>query len=209
MQSESIKNLAAALIAVQMELPPVTKDRENPYFHSKYVGLDTVMPAALKVLTAHGLGVVQSVGGDGNGGTTLTTMLLHESGEWLSDTQPLLLVKPDPQGQGSAITYGRRYAIMAMLGLVADDDDDGAAASPPVDRRQEYNEYHEQNAAPRQSAPIQGNFKGPKLMASKFGGKCFSCGGNFPAGQDIFYDGTRKVAYHVECFEVPPPEPED
>ena len=128
--SPSIKLLAAALIAAQTELPTVTKEKENPFFKSKYVGLDTVLPPALKVLTDHGLGLVQSVGQDSQGGTTLTTMLLHESGEWLSDTQPLLLVKTDQQGQGSAITYARRYGLMAMLGLVGEDDDDGNAASP-------------------------------------------------------------------------------
>ena len=127
--SPSVKELTGALIAVQRELPTLPKDKENPFFKSKYAGLETVLPAALKVLTDHKLGLVQSVGQDSKGGTTLTTILLHESGEWISDTQPLLLTKSDPQSQGSAITYGRRYALMAMLGLVADDDDDGHAAS--------------------------------------------------------------------------------
>jgi hypothetical protein len=134
--SLSVKALTGALIAVQTELPTLTKGKLNPFFKSKYAGLETVLPAALKVLTSHGLALVQTVGGDGQGGTTLTTILLHESGEWISDTQPLLLVKVDPQSQGSAITYGRRYALMAMLGLVAEDDDDGQAASRQVEPRQ-------------------------------------------------------------------------
>jgi len=129
--SPTIQKLATALIATQAALPTVPKDKENPFFHSKYAGLETVMPLALAVLTEHGLGLVQSVGHDANGATTLTTILMHESGEWIGDTQPLLLAKADPQGQGSAITYARRYAVMAMLGLVAEADDDGNAASRP------------------------------------------------------------------------------
>src|SRR3990167_1618070 len=123
--SPSIQNLAVALVAAQTDLPKLAKDKENPFFHSKYAGLDTVLPAALKVLSAHGIALLQSVGQDGHGGSTLTTMLMHQSGEWVRDTQPLLLVKNDPQGQGSAITYARRYAVMSMLGLVAEEDDDG------------------------------------------------------------------------------------
>ena len=140
--SPSIQNLAVALVAAQTDLPKLAKDKENPFFHSKYAGLDTVLPAALKVLSAHGIALLQSVGQDGHGGSTLTTMLMHQSGEWVRDTQPLLLVKNDPQGQGSAITYARRYAVMSMLGLVAEEDDDGNAASRP-------------RAAPRPQPPVR------------------------------------------------------
>jgi len=127
--SESITELAGALIAAQAELPPVPKNKLNPFYKSKYAGLEDVMPVALKVLTKHGLGLVQTVGQDGNGGSSLTTMLVHTSGQWLSDTQPLLLKTADSQGQGSAITYARRYGAMPMLGMVAEEDDDGNAAS--------------------------------------------------------------------------------
>ena len=128
-KSNTIKELATALIAAQKELPTILKDKTNPFFKSKYAGLDTVLPAALAVLTKHGLGLIQSIGTGPEGGSTLTTMLVHESGEWYSDTMPLLLSKDDPQGQGSAVTYARRYGTMAMVCLVADEDDDGNAAS--------------------------------------------------------------------------------
>lgn len=157
--SPSVKELIGALIAAQTELPTLTKEKENPFFKSKYAGLETVLPAALKVLTAHGLGLVQTVGGDGQGGTTLTTILVHESGEWISDTQPLLLVKVEPQSQGSAITYGRRYALMAMLGLVAEDDDDGHAAS-----RQERPPPRRAPAQPK-SQPVERATAQPKRAA--------------------------------------------
>ena len=152
--SPSIGELATALIAVQGELPKVKKGKVNPFFKRAYAGLETVMPAVLEVLSAHDLAVLQTIGGDGQGGTTLSTTLLHKSGEWVSDTQPLMLTKPDPQSQGSAITYGRRYAVMSLLGLVADDDDDGNAASPrdsaPVQRTQ-----------PRQAAPKRADASPP------------------------------------------------
>ncbi len=85
------------------------------------------MPAALTLLNKHGLAVTQLVDNAVDAGS-LTTMLMHESGEWISATQPLLLAKADPQGQGSAITYARRYGLMSMLGIVAEDDDDANAA---------------------------------------------------------------------------------
>ncbi len=131
--STSIKALFTAFIAVQAELPTIPKEKvaQTEKFSYSYADLATVMPAILQVLTKHELGLVQTVGQDGQGGTTLTTMLIHASGEWLSDTQTLLLTKQDSQGQGSAITYGRRYGVMSLLGLVAEDDDDGAAASQP------------------------------------------------------------------------------
>ncbi|KKN03813.1 hypothetical protein LCGC14_1103860 [marine sediment metagenome] len=130
--SESIKEITVALIAAQSELPTIIKDKlaKGDKFSYRYVSLDTVMPEALAILNKNGMALTQTVGTAEGGGTTLSTTILHSSGEWISDTQPLLLVKLDPQGQGSAITYARRYGLMAMLGLVADDDDDGAAASP-------------------------------------------------------------------------------
>ena len=128
--SDSIKELAVALIAVQAELPTITKDKlvTGDKFSYSYVGLETVMPEALAILNKHGLALTQTPGTAEDGGTTLTTMLLHKSGEWLTDTQPLLLSKLDAQGQGSAITYARRYGVMAMLGIVAEEDDDGRDA---------------------------------------------------------------------------------
>ena len=134
--SDSIKELAIALVAVQAEMTPLKKDKNN-YFNQSYVGLDTVMPEALAILSKNGIAITQTVGTAGDGlGTTLTTTLLHVSGQWLTDTQPLLLVKQDAQGQGSAITYARRYGVMSALGIVAEEDDDGNKASKrPATRR--------------------------------------------------------------------------
>jgi hypothetical protein len=127
-RSESIDALAAALTAAQGEFEAVAKGAENPFFKSKYADLPSVVRAATPVLAKNQLAVTQLLGLE-DGTDTLTTVLTHSSGQFIAGTQRLLLVKADPQGQGSAITYARRYGYMAVLGLVADEDDDGNAAA--------------------------------------------------------------------------------
>lgn len=126
--SDELSEIAAALSAFQGEAEAVAKGSVNPFFSSRYADLASVVKAASPILTKHGLSVAQIPGTDEHG-DTLTTCVLHKSGQWLAGTMRLRPVKNDPQAQGSAITYGRRYAYMAALGLVADDDDDGNAAS--------------------------------------------------------------------------------
>jgi hypothetical protein len=128
-KSNEINELAAALVSAQGDFPTVHKDSNNPFFKSKYAGLPEVMAAASPVLTKHGLAISQFVTGDGLN-HYLTTYLLHKSGQYIAHDMELLLSRQDAQGQGSAITYARRYSYMAVLGLVADEDDDGNAASP-------------------------------------------------------------------------------
>ena len=127
-QSETLNELATALAKAQAEFTAIPKDSNNPFFKSKYAGLPIVVSVASPILTKHGLSVSQFPSSD-NGVDTLTTLLLHESGQFISHSMILHLPKQDPQGQGSALTYARRYAYMGALGLVADDDDDGNAAS--------------------------------------------------------------------------------
>jgi hypothetical protein len=126
--SDQLDALATALSAAQGEFEAVAKDSKNPFFKSTYAALPTVVQAASPILATHGLAVTQLLGHDVQG-DTLTTVLLHKSGQFISDTMHLRPVKDDPQAQGSATTYGRRYAYMAALGLVADEDDDGNAGS--------------------------------------------------------------------------------
>ena len=128
--SDDIGELATALCAAQAEFTAIPKDSANPFFKSKYAGLPKVVEVASPILTTHGLSVTQLLGHD-EAGDTLTTCLMHKSGQFIADTMHLRPVKDDPQAQGSATTYGRRYAYMAALGLVADEDDDGNAASAP------------------------------------------------------------------------------
>lgn len=126
--SESVVELFKALVKAQSEFSVIPKGADNPFFKSKYAALPDVVQAATPILSRNGLAVTQLVTNI-NGIDGLTTVLLHESGQFISSTAPLHLVKNDPQGHGSAITYMRRYAYMSILGLVADEDDDGNAAS--------------------------------------------------------------------------------
>ena len=126
--SEQLDQLATALASAQAEFTAIPKTETNPFFKSKYAGLPSVVEAASPILTKHGLSVSQHLGCDETG-DTLTTWLLHKSGQFIASTMRLHLSKQDAQGQGSATTYARRYAYMGVLGLVADEDDDGNRAS--------------------------------------------------------------------------------
>jgi hypothetical protein len=126
--SEQLNELAKALAAAQGEFTAIPKSNENPFFHSKYAGLPKVVETASPILSKHGLSISQFIGHDDQG-DTLTTLLLHESGQFIKGTMRLRPVKNDPQAQGSATTYARRYSYMSVLGLVADEDDDGNAAA--------------------------------------------------------------------------------
>lgn len=128
-QSDSIKELAGALAKAQAQLRPAIKDSENPHFRSKYAGLAAIWDACREALTGNGLSVVQMPLDSGDGRVALTTTLLHASGEYISSTCSTRLQQDSAQGVGSALTYLRRYALAAMVGVVADDDDDGNAAS--------------------------------------------------------------------------------
>jgi ERF superfamily len=131
MKSDELAELATALTAAQAEFSAIPKDAENPFFRSSYASLPKVVEVSAPVLTKHGLSITQFIGYDESGADTLTTWLLHQSGQYICQTMRLRPTKPDPQGQGSAVTYARRYSYMAALGLVADEDDDGNNASAP------------------------------------------------------------------------------
>jgi hypothetical protein len=124
-KSEQLNELAKAMSAVQLELRPASKDANNPFFKSKYADLNSVWNACRDLLGKHGLAVIQgnSVGLDGT--VIVETILTHSSGQWIQSELALPLAKTDPQGVGSAITYGRRYGLAAIIGIVADEDDDG------------------------------------------------------------------------------------
>lgn len=126
---------AKAFVAAQKATEAVKKAASNPHFKSKYADLAEVVEATVPALNANGIAVMQSPGFE-NGLVSVTTVLLHESGATATSTLHLNPTKSDPQGIGSAITYGRRYALLAMTGA-APEDDDGNAASAPRDNRQQ------------------------------------------------------------------------
>lgn len=135
--SESIASLAAALAAAQADLKAVAKDRTNPHFKNRYATLDAIVDTVRPALAKHGLSVLQNASEpltDDAGalrGFAVETMLVHKSGEWISNAVAMPVAQVTPQGAGSALTYGRRYGISALLSLATDEDDDGAAGSQP------------------------------------------------------------------------------
>lgn len=124
-KSESVKELAAALAKAQGEFEPAIFDCRNPHFGNEYASFTSVMQSVRKSLSKNGLSITQIQ----SSAHMLETTLLHASGEWISGETPLIVDKQNMQGLGSAITYAKRYAVSAMLGVVSDADDDANAAS--------------------------------------------------------------------------------
>jgi hypothetical protein len=116
-----------AMAAAQTDMGPVFKDAANPAFKSKYASLAAVCDAVLPSMNKHGLTILQAPG-TASGEVTVETIIGHSSGTWMRTVLALKPMKGDPQGVGSAITYGRRYALLSLAG-VAPEDDDGSAAS--------------------------------------------------------------------------------
>lgn len=126
-KSESIAKLAQALCKAQAIIEAVKKDSNNPFFKSKYADLANVWAAIREPLSSNGLCILQEPSRNENS-IVITTTLIHESGEFVRSSLEMPVTKQDPQGYGSAITYARRYALGAIVGI-APEDDDGNAAS--------------------------------------------------------------------------------
>jgi hypothetical protein len=135
MQSETIGALAAALSKAQADITGALKDSSNPFFKSKYADLASCWDACRKQLAANGLSVIQTTR-MAEQGLVLVTTLAHSSGEWIAGEMPVLIAvqgksgefkEVTPQAQGSGITYARRYALAAIVGLAQVDDDAEAA----------------------------------------------------------------------------------
>lgn len=122
----SLGKIAEALSKAQATMSGAKKHSKNPYFNSKYSDLASVFEAIREPLTSNGLAVSQSIDVV-DGKQVIRTMLLHVSGEYLESTM-FLPVESNPQKLGSAITYYRRYSLMAICGLPAEDDDGNAAS---------------------------------------------------------------------------------
>jgi hypothetical protein len=157
-QSNDVNHLAAALVAFQAEMGTVPKESVNPFFKSTYADLAACVKAATPLATTHGIAVTQHIGMG-----YLTTRLWHASGQWIEEDAELAPIKDhDPQAQGSAITYMRRYAYCAALGIVADKDDDGNAASKPGTSFSAPRTHEEVNGEPIPlDVPMQSTRSGP------------------------------------------------
>ena len=128
--------IAAALAKAQGVMRSARKDSVNPHFKSSYADLASVLDACRDSLSANQIAVLQSPSTERDG-VRITTTLLHSSGEWVESDLLVPLAQRTAQQLGSAITYGRRYALSAMAGVAADEDDDGHVASQgaPAGRR--------------------------------------------------------------------------
>lgn len=133
------KSIAAAFVKAQKGFAPALKTSTNPHFKSKYADLSACVEAVIDSLNDNGISLVQMTH-DTESGVKVETVLIHESGEII--TSGILHVpasKQDPQGYGSALTYARRYSLMAACGIAPEDDDGNYASKPkekPVNREE-------------------------------------------------------------------------
>jgi hypothetical protein len=203
-QSPDITSLAKALIAVQRALQPAFKDAENPYTRSSYATFNSVMDACRDALLDNGIWLCQYPVQAEAGYMGLATKLTHaESGQWQASLAVVPLPKADPQGYGSCITYAKRYALTAMLGMVTEDDDGEGAKAPEkgtgsrrAAARQKANEspmpaQGQQHKAPAQTEP-SGDASLPRIdgitfqtIATTEGRPCIIASGNTQAKKDI------------------------
>ncbi|WP_394026441.1 ERF family protein [Desulfovibrio falkowii] len=151
--SAEITDLARAMLKVQADLQPALKDRENTFSHSRYATLNSVMEACRYALISNGIWLAQYPVPVEAGHMGLVTKLTHaESGQWQSSLMVMPLPKADPQGYGSAMTYSRRYALSALIGIVTEEDDDGVGAGTDTGQRPR----RKRQAQPKEDIPAMG-----------------------------------------------------
>jgi hypothetical protein len=128
----SFNKVAAALVKAQKEFGPALKSSSNPHFKSRYADLAACVEAVVDALNNNGIALTQRVSPSENG-VTVETVFIHESGEIISCGQlHVPATKHDAQGYGSALTYARRYSLMAACGIAPEDDDGNAASKRPA-----------------------------------------------------------------------------
>ena len=148
--SNNIADLAAALAKAQGEMRNAAKSSDNPYFKSKYADLAECLNVVREPLAKNGLSVMQANEGVSNGYMSVTTLLMHSSGQYIKTTGSFPIGKMDAQGNGSALTYARRYSLAAMLGIAQEDDDGNAACEPQraQQRKQVQSQGQQQKTSP-------------------------------------------------------------
>lgn len=123
--SQEVKDLFSALSKAQGEIRVALKDQVNPHFKSKYAGLDSAWEAVREPLSKYGLSVTQLISSDADK-IYITTILAHASGQWIRSTTSVCSSSIAPQAAGSAITYYRRYSLLAITGCAPGEEDDDA-----------------------------------------------------------------------------------
>lgn len=153
LNSDSLGQIAKALVSAQKVMGNATKDSKNPFFKSKYADLNAVREAVLPSLNANGISVLQpTIFLDGR--KFVQTVFLHESGEFISGLTEVLSAKElDAQAQGSGISYARRYGLQSLANVGAEDDDGQAAVGKPnkPDHYEAEIKYRKESAAPSDS----------------------------------------------------------
>lgn len=167
MQSPEIGLLAEALAKAQGKMMGAVKDASNPFFKSRYADLASVWEAVRKPLSDNGLSVIQTTADSGFFPTVkIITTLAHSSGQWIRGEMLVNPGKNDAQSMGSAITYGRRYALQAIAGVAPEDDDgnlasEGAKETPPPSKQQD--------RPAEQTKPADKPKKAPYEVVNNFG----------------------------------------
>ena len=160
--SEEIGKVSAALVKAQEEVEIALKASTNPHYGSSYADLTSVLGVIKPALATHGLAMVQYPGYE-DGIVTMTTILIHESGEWIqSPVASIPISKQDPHGAMSGYTYLRRGCASSLMALIADDDD-GNAAVGPVPAKQTKQTKPTKKAAPKKPTAAESK----KLLAER------------------------------------------
>lgn len=145
-ESNEINEIASNLAKAQGEMEAATKHSVNPFFKSKYASFADVVRSSRPSLAKHGLSVIQRIFFDEDRNMTLETRLMHASGQWISSFMPITPPKDDAQGRGSYISYMKRYAYAALVGVYTEDeDDDGEKAMQSVAKQSSRGSYNKRN----------------------------------------------------------------
>jgi hypothetical protein len=178
--SETIGAIAPALVKAQAEIKPIIKDSTNPAFRSKYTSLDAIMEVVRPVLAKHGLFVVQSVldtiDGEHSTSIMVESRVIHASGEWIAGVVQVPVMQQTSHGFGSALSYGRRYSLSALLSLASDEDDDGNGALQAQQARPQIKPGPPQQTTLKKLAPT------PKPIPGYHNGSHFVIGEEDPNG---------------------------
>ena len=133
--SESITAISPALVKAQALIEDAVKDSNNPAFRSKYADLSAVLAVIREPMAVNDICVLQSPT-RADGGVEVETLILHKSGEWISQSCFIPITKVDAHGTGSGITYGRRYGLMSIFCIGTEDDDGNTAVERPLAPKQ-------------------------------------------------------------------------
>ena len=154
--SEATNELSAAAAKANAEIKNAVKDANNPHFKNDYASLASVLDAVREPLSKNGLSVIQATKIGEGGEFILETRLTHSSGQWIESEMPLILGKSDMQGLGSAITYARRYALAAMIGVAqADDDGEGSIGTKGNEPPSTFQNSNQSSGFGRSAAAVQ------------------------------------------------------